>query len=172
VTDVRVRDAREDEREAIRELTLAAYRQYAELMPPDAWAGLERAVLGGLASAGNVQRLVAERDGRLLGSVLLYPPAADAYGDMAGRSACPEARLWAVAPGARGQGVGRLLMDECVRRARASGATELGVHTSATMQTALAMYLRMGFRRVPEDDFQPPGAELVEAYRLPLRQLA
>jgi ribosomal protein S18 acetylase RimI-like enzyme len=77
-------------------------------------------------------------------------------------------RLLAVAPEARGTGVGRALMGECVRRARAMGATELGLHTSVSMRAAMQLYERMGFVRAPEFDFQPPGAELVEAYRLRL----
>ena len=32
----------------------------------------------------------------------------------------------------------------------------------------MQMYKRMGFVRVPEFDHQPPGTELVEAYRLEL----
>jgi hypothetical protein len=36
------------------------------------------------------------------------------------------------------------------------------------MRAAVAMYTRMGFVRVPEFDLQPPGTELVEAYRLAL----
>jgi ribosomal protein S18 acetylase RimI-like enzyme len=48
------------------------------------------------------------------------------------------------------------------------GARELGLHTSASMRAAMRMYERMGFVRAPEYDFRPPGAELVEAYRLPL----
>jgi ribosomal protein S18 acetylase RimI-like enzyme len=59
-------------------------------------------------------------------------------------------------------------MDECVRRARRAGATAIGLHTSRSMRAAVAMYTRMGFVRVPEFDLQPPGTELVEAYRLTL----
>jgi len=59
-------------------------------------------------------------------------------------------------------------MDECVRRARAMGATDLGLHTSASMRGAMRIYQRMGFVRAPEHDFRPDGAELVEGYRLPL----
>jgi ribosomal protein S18 acetylase RimI-like enzyme len=80
----------------------------------------------------------------------------------------PEVRLVSVAPEARGRGVARALMDECLRRARSSGATAIGLHTSRSMQAAMQMYKRMGFVRVPEFDHQPPGAELVEAYRLEL----
>jgi GNAT superfamily N-acetyltransferase len=167
-SDVNVRDAREDERPAIRELTLRAYGEYATVMAPTAWAALEQAVRAALASEERVERIVAERGGTLVGGVFLYPAATDAYGGAASRASWPEVRLLAVAPEARGQGVGRLLMDECIRRARRAGAAELGLHTSRSMQAAMQMYTRMGFARAPEYDFQPDGAELVEAYRLKL----
>ena len=99
---------------------------------------------------------------------MLYPPRADAYGGAAGPASWPELRLLAVAPEARGQGIGEALVNECVRRARRMGATELGLHTSRSMEVAMRMYRRLGFVRAPEHDFQPEGAELVEGYRLPL----
>jgi ribosomal protein S18 acetylase RimI-like enzyme len=162
-----VRDARPDEREAIRALTLQAYEQYAATMAPSAWEGLSGAIGNGL-QVEEAERIVAERGGRLLGSVMLFPRAADAYGNIAGRASWPELRLLAVAPEARGQGVGEALVEECIRRARRMGAAELGLHTSESMAAAIRMYRRMGFVRAPEHDFQPEGAELVEAYRLPL----
>ena len=67
---------------------------------------------------------------------------------------------------AQRRGVGRALMAECVRRARAAGAAALGLHTSQSMRVAGRMYERMGFVRAPEYDFLPPGGELVRAYRL------
>jgi SAM-dependent methyltransferase len=54
-------------------------------------------------------------------------------------------------------------MNECMSRARAAGATAIGLHTSRSFRAAVQMYTAMGFERVPEHDFQPPGAELVEA---------
>jgi len=175
-----VRDGRPDEHDRVRDLTLRAYAEYAAVMTPDAWAGLARAVrstldaesraLRGEAGAAPfpAERLVAEEDGALVGTALLYPPAADAYGGAAERTPWPELRLLAVAPEARGRGVGQALTDECVRRARAAGADSLGLHTSQSLAAAVRMYRRMGFVRAPEHDFRPEGAELVEAYRLPL----
>ena len=165
---VRLRDARPDEREAIAALTLAAYGEYATAMPPAAWAALEQALRAALATTGPVERVVAERGGALVGSVMLFPPAAVSYGSDGARVRWPELRLLAVAPAGRGLGVGRQLVDECARRARLAGATELGLHTSRSMRAAMRLYARMGFERAPEYDFQPPGAELVQAYRLPL----
>ena len=163
-----IRDARPGERAAVRELTLAAYSEFATVMQPTAWAGLERAVRAALAGDDVAERIVAERDGALVGSVMLYPPSVDAYGGAANRVSWPQLRLLAVAPGARGGGVGQALVEECVRRARLAGATELGLHTSASLAAAIRMYERMGFQRNPEHDFHPPGGELVTAYRLPL----
>lgn len=166
--DVIVRDARADERTAIAELTLRVYGEYATIMAPEAWAGLEHAVRTALATEEAVDRIVAERDGRLAGSVMLFPAASDAYGGVAAPPSFPELRLLAVDPAHRGAGVGRLLVEECVRRARALGSATLGLHTSASMRIARDLYLRMGFRRAPAHDFQPEGAELVEGYLLEL----
>ena len=150
----------------MRELTLRAYAEYASIMDSTTWAGLDAAVRAALASEAPADCIVAEDRGALIGSVMLYPPKADAYGDLTRAVAYPEVRLVAVAPDARGRGVARALMDECIRRARTWGATALGLHTSGSMSAAMALYARMGFERTPETDFQPPGAELVEGYRL------
>lgn len=168
--DVVVRDARPDERDAIAALTLRVYEEYATIMAPGAWAGLRDAVREALAADAPADRIVAERARRVVGSVMLFPPAVDAYGALAASAPWPELRLLAVDPVERGRGTGQRLVEECIRRARASGATALGLHTSRSMAAAMRMYRRMGFVRAPEWDFQPPGAELVEGYRLPLRQ--
>ena len=165
---VTVRDARDDERDAVAELTLRAFAEYATIMAPPAWAALEGALRAALERGERAERMVAEREGRLVGSVMLFPPASRAYGGLAAPPPWPELRLLAVAPEARGHGVGQALVEECVRRARRAGAPELGLHTSRSMRSAMRMYERMGFVRAPEYDFRPEGAELVEAYRLPL----
>jgi GNAT superfamily N-acetyltransferase len=167
-----VRDARPGEHAAVREMTLTAYAEYAGVMAPAAWALLDRAVRAALDSAWAAECIVAERGGELAGSVFLFPPASDAYGGLAEPPRWPELRLLAVAPAARSEGVGAALVRECARRARAAGAPALGLHTSASMTVARRMYARLGFVRAPEHDFRPDGAELVEAYQLPLADAA
>lgn len=163
-----IRDARADERAKIEELTLTAYAEYASVMTPSAWDGLAQAVRTALATDAQVERIVAEHNGELIGSVLLYPPQVDTYHGAIAPTSAPEVRLLAVAPAGRGQGVGRALMHECIKRTRQAGATELGLHTSDSMQAAMQLYERLGFVRAPAYDFQPSGAEVVKAYRLPL----
>ncbi|MDP9458143.1 MAG: GNAT family N-acetyltransferase [Actinomycetota bacterium] len=56
----------------------------------------------------------------------------------------------AVSPANRGEGLGEALMKECLRRAGANGAAEVGVQTSELMVAARPMYERMEFVRREE----------------------
>ena len=167
-SSIRIREARAGEHERIAALTRLAYGEFSSAMDPSAWKALEGAVEASLTDDASVTRLVAELDGDIAGSAALYAPGTDAYGSLASRAAWPEVRLVAVDPSARGRGIASLLVMECARRAQESGAANLGLHTSRSMHVAKRLYERMGFVRDPEHDFHPPGAELVEGYRLPL----
>ncbi len=106
-----------------------------------------------------------------MGSVLLQPAGsvmAEPGGGREIRLAEPEARLLAVGPAGRGRGVGRRLLEECIRRSRATGAPTLALHTTDMMRVAMALYERMGFARAPELDFAPVPEVLVKGYRLAL----
>jgi GNAT superfamily N-acetyltransferase len=167
--DFHLRAAGPGDHDAIHRLTMDAYGQYAATMAPDEWRGLHGALLIALANDDPaVQRIVAERGGEALGSVMIFPPAASAYGDLAAAVHWPELRLLAVSDAARGLGVGRALVEECIRRARAGGASHLGLHTGPAMAVARSLYERMGFIRDPERDFTAPSGEVVDAYVYPL----
>ncbi len=168
MTPVLIRDARLEDRDAIRDVTLAAYTEYAAQMPPDHWEAYRLNIVGTLAAIGPAAQLVAERAGAVVGTVLLYPArSSDPTQDvMAVATPWPEVRLLAVAPAERGTGVGAALMEECVRRARRSGAAALGLHTTDMMQAAMRMYARMGFVRAPELDFHPLPGVTIKGYRL------
>ena len=170
MTGPRIRDAGGGDRDAVVAVTLAAYQQYASVMPR-LWEGYRENIVSTLAAASPGTQIVAEKDGHIVGSVLLYP-AGTVMGRAGGGSATlalPEVRLLAVAPSVRGQGIGALLMDECVRRARESGARALTLHTTDMMQAAVRLYTRMGFQRAPELDLQVAPEVVVKGYRLDLR---
>jgi GNAT superfamily N-acetyltransferase len=167
--ELRLRDAEAGDRTAIREVTLAAYQEYAAKMPAH-WERYREGILSTLSAVAPAEQVVAEQDGRLVGTVLLYPPGT--IFASASRPSVPlvwpEMRLLAVAPAARGGGVGTALVDECIRRARRNGSAVLTLHTSDAMQTAMKLYERIGFVRAPELDFHPAPDLTVKGYRFDL----
>jgi len=170
----RIRDACESDRGGIEAVTLSAYQQYAALMPPALWEGYRQNILATLGAAQPDAQVVAEEEGRIVASVLLYPMGTVIARPGGGSTtlASPEVRLLAVAPSARGRGLGAALMNECVRRARDSGTQALTLHTADIMQAAMRLYERMGFRRAPELDFQPTPGVTIKGYRLALKEMA
>src|SRR6185437_5546243 len=91
--DLIIRDARTDERNAIRDLALVAYQQYAQVMPAPAWAGYRQNIVATLEGANVSEQIVAEREGCLVGSVSLYLSAGDAYGRAESQMPWPIIRL-------------------------------------------------------------------------------
>jgi GNAT superfamily N-acetyltransferase len=168
---ITIRESRPTDRAAIEAITLAAYEQYSTVLPAPLWEAYRQNIVATLAAATPATQIVAEEEGALVGSVLLYPAGADTGAPGRGKAMMltwPEVRLLAVAPPARGSGAGRRLMEECIRRARASGATALTLHTTEMMHVAMQLYERMGFERVPDLDFSPAQGITVKGYRLAL----
>jgi len=146
---LKIRDARGRDRDAVRKVTLSAFQQYAAVMPPPRWEGYRENILATVTDVEPAQQIVAEKEGVIVGAVLLYPPGTAFSTPDEGPLLCPEVRLLAVARQARGQGIGTALMKECIRRARRLGAGCLNLHTTDVMQVAMRMYERMGFVRAP-----------------------
>jgi GNAT superfamily N-acetyltransferase len=169
MTGLTLRDARDTDQAAIREITLAAYQEYASVRP-ELWDLYRQDMLRTLADIGPAEQIVAELDGAMVGTVLLVPADAPAGGPAGARvrRPWPEIRLLAVAPAARGRGIGAALVHECMRRVRQAGLSAITLHTTDMMAVAQAMYLRMGFVPAPELDFQPAPGFLVKGYRLQL----
>ncbi len=169
MTQLHIRDAQDGDRDAIQTVTLAAYQEYAPLMV-ELWEGYRQSILATLADVAPAEQIVAERGNGIVGTVLLYP-AGTALTIPDGtqvRLAWPEVRLLAVAPTARGQGIGTALVRECLRRARQSGAAALTLHTTDLMQAAMQLYERMGFVRAPDLDFHPIPEMTIKGYRFNL----
>jgi len=76
-----------------------------------------------------------------------------------------EARQLAVAVGARGRGVARLLMGEGLRIAAEEGARQVVLSVQERMLAAQQLYERMGFERRPERDwFRPQSGRHMLVY--------
>jgi len=168
--ELNLRDARDGERDELLALTLAAYEEFAATMPDGEWPRYRENIVGTLKDVRPAEQIVAESGGAVVGTALLYPAGSRFVGpDGAGITfRWPETRLLAVAPAARGRGVGGAIIRECIRRASAAGADAITLHTTDFMPVAMGMYERMGFERAPELDFMPAPDVLVKGYRLPL----
>lgn len=94
---------------------------------------------------------MAERDGRNAGCVFLV------------RESDTEARLrlLLVAPEARGLGMGKRLVDECIRFARQAGYRKITLWTNDVLHTARHIYQSAGFRLIDENRHHSFGHDLV-----------
>jgi ribosomal protein S18 acetylase RimI-like enzyme len=156
-----LRPVRDEELAAVGRLTADAYISDGLLGASDGY--VER-----LTDAENRAReaevWVAVDGGQLLGSVTFVVPGSP-WREIA-RDDEGEFRMLAVDPAARGRGVGRALVELCLRRARELGYAGVRMSTMDRMTSAHRVYQRLGFRRIPEDDWSPePGVSLL-AYGL------
>ncbi len=159
-----VRDARAGELARIGELRVAAYRAAGLLLANPGYAE----VLRGLGISGIGEVLVAEDDGRIVGTVMLEP--FHRFSEMARSPGEAEVRALAVAPHEQHRGVGRALVRAAIERATVRGVHRLLLSTQPAMTAAEHLYRLAGFTRLPELDWSPaPGLSLL-AFGLMLPQ--
>ncbi len=152
-----------DEFGAVSELTLQAYVLEGFVEPDDSYT---EELADTRRRAREAEVWVAREDGRLLGAVTLCP-LGSAYREIA-RDDELEFRMLAVSGEARGRGVGRALVELSVARARELGYAGVRMSSMDRMVTAHRLYERLGFVRVPEDDWEPVPDVRLLAYALTL----
>jgi DNA-binding MarR family transcriptional regulator/GNAT superfamily N-acetyltransferase len=94
---------------------------------------------------------IAEMDGERVGSVFVVRKT----------DAIAKLRLLIIDPRARGLGLGKRLVDECLRFAKDAGYTSMTLWTQSILTAARAIYDRAGFRLVAEEPHHSFGVDLI-----------
>ena len=97
---------------------------------------------------------IAEMDGERAGCVFVVKK----------NRSTAKLRLLLVDPRARGRGLGRRLVEECIAFARAKGYRKLVLWTQSNLAAARAIYAQTGFRKVKEEKHASFGVKLTGEY--------
>ncbi len=119
------------------------------------YEGLASRILGAFVEGFDPVRedgWIAERHGAIVGSIFLMK------GDEAGLA---RLRLLYVEPDARGHGLGRMLVETCIGRARELGYSRLTLWTNDVLVSARRIYQAAGFRLTAEAPHHSFGHDLV-----------
>lgn len=95
---------------------------------------------------------LAERDGRLVGCIAI----------VAEQAGVAQLRWFVVAPGARGAGLGRRLLDEALAFSRAQGYERIILWTVSALESAARLYRTAGFQRVEARPGRRWGVDVLE----------
>ena len=103
---------------------------------------------------------IAERDGERVGSVFVVRES----------DTIAKLRLLLIEPQARGAGLGRQLVQQCIDFSRRAGYRKLVLWTHANLLAARAIYTKLGFRKVKSEPHRQFGVAVVgEYWELPLK---
>jgi GNAT superfamily N-acetyltransferase len=169
----RVRNANPSEFHEIGKLMIQVYSQLEGFPKEDEQPNYYKllANVGDLTTKPKTELLVAiSAEGQIAGAVVYF-------GDMqyygSGGMATKEQntsgfRLLAVSSEARGLGIGKLLTQACIEKAKENKSRQLIIHSTLAMQVAWSMYEKLGFKRSEDLDFKQ-GELSVFGFRLNLK---
>ena len=138
-----VRDYTPNDATAFRDLNLAWVEAFFTVEDEDR-AQLEDPNTHILDKGGAI--LIAEYEGEAVGTVGLVPGHHEGMLELIKMSARSDIQ---------GKGIGRALMDAAIEKAREMGASQIWLETNTSLEAALALYRKSGFRELTGDELTP-----------------
>lgn len=86
---------------------------------------------------------IAEINGRVVGGGGIYPT------EGLSENTCELVKMY-VTSEARGKGIGKLLLNECIAQAKAAGYSLMYIETMPELTNAIEMYKKNGFKFIPK----------------------
>ena len=142
---IEIRDYTSNYRSDFKSLNMQWIEQYFTVEPSDA-SMLEDPESHIIERGGHI--FVAVDDDAVLGVCSLVPASPGSF----------QLAKMAVSPEARGRGIGRMLGNAAVERARSVGASSVELYSNTVLAPAISLYESLGFREVPLE-----GAEHVRS---------
>ena len=160
-----IREARPDERAAVGELRVAAYRDRGFLAAESGYTeSLRNFGFGG--NGGSLVLVAVDEDDSVLGTITLEFFGPDS--ELAQDKGEADIRAFGVSAAAQGRGVGRALLRAVMAEAVARGLVTLRLCTQPAMLAAQHLYETAGFTRTPERDWSPGPGLILRAYEYEL----
>jgi len=139
MSDLILRNAEERDVSVLKSLTLEL-RGLAEIETPSFQADFHK-VFSLCLDDPQCHIIVAERDAQILGYLTLWLRPCLSHAGL-----CALIDDLAIAEGARGQGMGRALVEEALKRAQGAGCVEIEVSTGLDNEPAQSLYRSQGFQ--------------------------
>ncbi len=148
--------------EAIADLNIAAYAEFASCLPSGSWEVMQKNLRNIAKRAESAEFIVYRSSNDIIGSVAYCPSG---KGDTTIFSPdMASLLLLAVHPEHRGKGIAKALTVACIAKAVNDKASLIGLFTSELMQSAQHIYRNLGFQQ----DLELPKRHGVRYFRFVL----
>jgi len=132
----KLRPASNDDRGAVENLVFAVLAEYDLTPDPDGTDSDLHDIERSYHASGGAFDVLVTRSDEIIGTVALFRVSASVG----------ELRKMYLAPSARGQGLGRRLLEHALDRAAALGFSSIVLETASVLREAVSLYERYGFR--------------------------
>ena len=146
-----IREATPADLPALQRLARLGWSEFSQQMLPENWSKLQQTVTGIQTYEtlfNQAWGIVAETPAHHVAGMCFLVPSGNPT--VIYEQEWSYIRLLTVDPHYAGRGIGRLLLESCIARAKADGEETMALHSSEMMERARGLYLRLGFRQERE----------------------